>query len=92
MKVSYEISADILQKINLLNFSNINESFVSIYEVAVKIFEYLGELRTSKNLIKGISTGYDNLDAVTSGFQKGDLTILAARPSVGKTAFALNLA
>ncbi|AJR12473.1 replicative DNA helicase [Mesomycoplasma dispar] len=92
LKVSYEISADILQKINLLNFSNINESFVSIYEVAVKIFDYLGELRTSKNLIKGISTGYDNLDAVTSGFQKGDLTILAARPSVGKTAFALNLA
>ncbi len=41
--------------------------------------------------ITGMKTGYPALDKVTSGFQKGDLIVLAARPSVGKTAFALNL-
>lgn len=41
--------------------------------------------------ITGMKTGYPDLDRVTSGFQKGDLIVLAARPSVGKTAFALNL-
>ncbi|QBY87931.1 replicative DNA helicase [Mesomycoplasma hyopneumoniae] len=91
-KFSYEITTEILQKINLLNFNTKNETFIPIYEIAVQIFAYLTELRTSQNLIKGISTGYENLDLLTSGFQKGDLTILAARPSVGKTAFALNLA
>ncbi len=41
--------------------------------------------------ITGMGTGYGDLDKITSGFQRGDLIILAARPSVGKTAFALNL-
>ncbi|MXR06078.1 replicative DNA helicase [Mycoplasma flocculare] len=91
-KFSQEITSEILHKINLLNFNTTNETYISIYEVALQIFQYLTELRTNKNTIKGISTGYDNLDLITSGFQKGDLTVLAARPSVGKTAFALNLA
>lgn len=91
-KFSQEITSEILHKINLLNFNTTNETYISIYEVALQIFQYLTELRTNKNTIKGISTGYDNLDLITSGFQKGDLIVLAARPSVGKTAFALNLA
>ncbi|MFR7516849.1 MAG: DnaB-like helicase C-terminal domain-containing protein, partial [Bacteroides uniformis] len=44
------------------------------------------------NGITGIPTGFDALDHVTAGWQRGDLNILAARPSVGKTAFALHLA
>jgi len=45
-----------------------------------------------KKAIEGISTGYKDLDEVTSGLKSGDLVIIAARPSMGKTAFALNLA
>lgn len=50
------------------------------------------ESRINGDNISGISTGFAQLDEITSGFQKGDLVILAARPSMGKTALALNLA
>ncbi|WP_069096482.1 replicative DNA helicase [Mesomycoplasma ovipneumoniae] len=91
-KTSLEITSQIVDKINLLTLDSAKQSFYSIYEIAQEIFQFITELRTSQNVIKGISTGYDNLDVVTSGFQRGELVILAARPSVGKTAFALNLA
>lgn len=91
-KTSIEITSQIVDKINLLTLDSTKQSFYSIYEIAQEIFQFITELRTSQNVIKGISTGYDNLDVVTSGFQRGELVILAARPSVGKTAFALNLA
>jgi len=50
------------------------------------------EQRAASEGITGIPSDFPKLDAITSGFQKGDLIILAARPSMGKTAFALNLA
>ncbi|WP_033161287.1 replicative DNA helicase [[Mycoplasma] collis] len=56
--------------------------------------EILNDLiaRKSQKDLKGISTGFNSLDQITSGLQNGDLIILAARPSMGKTALALNLA
>jgi replicative DNA helicase len=45
-----------------------------------------------QNGVTGISSGYDNLDQVTAGFQRGELTVIAARPAMGKTALALNMA
>ncbi len=50
------------------------------------------ELRQSSTELAGIPTNWVEIDNMTSGFQKGDLVILAARPSMGKTAFALNIA
>ena len=50
------------------------------------------KLRASDDRVTGIKTGYTELDKKTNGFQRGDLIILAARPAMGKTAFALNLA
>ena len=50
------------------------------------------KLRSMEGHITGVKTGYTDLDRVTNGFQRGDLIILAARPAMGKTAFALNLA
>jgi replicative DNA helicase len=47
---------------------------------------------TIQGAVSGVPTGYSSLDRLTHGFQKGDLVILAARPSVGKTAFSLNIA
>ena len=51
-----------------------------------------GEMRTTLKKIRGITTGYDDLDKILGGFKKGDLTIVAARPGVGKTALMTNFA
>lgn len=57
-----------------------------------KTFQQLSQLKGHGKGITGISSGYKILDEMTSGFQKGDLIVLAARPSMGKTALALSLA
>lgn len=57
-----------------------------------KVVEKIDELIKSKGGITGLSTGYINLDKKTSGLQKSDLIIVAGRPSMGKTTFAMNLA
>ncbi len=55
-------------------------------------FNTIEELYANKSHLTGVSTGFDELDKMTSGFQKSDLIIIAGRPSMGKTAFCLNLA
>ncbi len=67
-------------------------NFKSSRNVIQNVLEELENLRNSKDGITGIRTGYEDLDHITNGFQRGDLIILAARPSMGKTAFALNVA
>jgi replicative DNA helicase len=57
-----------------------------------KTFVELSEIRSMRKGITGIRCGFPSLDHMTSGFQKGDLIVLAARPSMGKTALALNIA
>jgi len=54
--------------------------------------DYLDKYKKSKDEITGVSTGFTELDKITSGFQPGDLVIIAGRPSMGKTAFSLDLA
>ncbi len=66
--------------------------FQHIKNVLMDAYERIESLSTSKGEVTGIPTGYPDLDKMTSGLQKSDLIILAARPSVGKTAFALNVA
>lgn len=60
-------------------------------DVVESVLENIRRKSESGTGITGMKTGYSDLDKITSGFQRGDLIILAARPSVGKTAFALNL-
>jgi len=67
-------------------------SFVEIKDVLMEVFNQLEERAMNKGSITGITTGYDDLDRMTSGLQKSDLILLAARPSMGKTALALNIA
>ncbi len=66
--------------------------FKNIDEVVDNVTKRLNILQKNGGIVSGVKTGYRDLDKLTSGFQKGDLVILAARPSVGKTAFALNVA
>lgn len=63
-------------------------------DVMGKVAEKIDELfnRDDKNEVTGLATGFAQLDKMTTGLQPGDLVILAARPSMGKTAFALNIA
>ena len=61
-------------------------------EYIFEVFNEIQEAKDSKNGITGVPTGYKFLDNLTAGFQKSDMIILAARPSMGKTTFAVNLA
>jgi replicative DNA helicase len=79
---------------NILDISGgrTNDGFIPIKDVLVETYERIETLHNSSSEMTGIPSGYRDLDKMTSGFQRSDLIILAARPSVGKTAFALNVA
>ncbi|MFA6077664.1 MAG: replicative DNA helicase [Candidatus Paceibacterota bacterium] len=66
--------------------------FVNIKDTLTEAWERLDHLNKSGDEIRGVPTGFPDLDAKTAGFQKSDLIILAARPSMGKTALALDIA
>ena len=66
--------------------------FKNIDEVVDNVTKRLNILQKNGGIVSGVKTGYRDLDKLTSGFQKGDWVILAPRPSVRKTAFALNVA
>lgn len=66
-------------------------SFHSIGSVLSDAYSTIEKLHQSSGEITGIATGFSDLDKMTAGFQRNDLIIVAARPSVGKTAFALNI-
>ncbi len=76
---------DILQKRS-------SQGFVPIKDALVDAFNKLEELYNNKGHITGIPTGFVDLDFKTSGLHNSDLVLIAARPAMGKTAFALNLA
>ena len=65
---------------------------VSVKDLVITSYEQISYRYEHRDELSGVSTGFYDLDAMTSGLQKSDLIILAARPSMGKTAFALNIA
>lgn len=67
-------------------------AFTPIGDVLTTTFERIDELHREKGKLRGVATGYADLDAMLGGLQKSDLVILAARPSCGKTALALDIA
>ncbi len=68
------------------------EGFQAIKGLLVKAIDRIEELQSSDEPITGISTGFDDFDEKTSGLQPADLVIVAGRPSMGKTTFAMNIA
>lgn len=66
--------------------------FKHVKDVLVQTFDNIEQLQSREGDVTGIPTGFRDLDKMTAGFQRNDLIIVAARPSVGKTAFALNVA
>lgn len=71
---------------------HIKQDISSIENILSSSFDRLDELHKDKGKLRGVPTGYKDLDNVLAGLQPSDLFILAARPSMGKTAFSLNLA
>lgn len=67
------------------------EEFSHIKDVLPKTFEKIEEIYNNKGKTTGVPTGFVDLDLKTAGFQSSDLILIAARPSMGKTAFALNI-
>jgi replicative DNA helicase len=67
-------------------------AFHNIKDVLVRTYDNIEVMHNRKGDITGIPTGFAELDKMTAGFQRNDLIIVGARPSVGKTAFALNIA
>jgi len=68
------------------------KDFESIAEVLDRFFDQIDYMQQHRGDVVGVATGYTDLDQLTGGLQKSDLIIVAARPSVGKTAFALGMA
>ncbi len=66
-------------------------SYFSTREIMKDTFKAIEKLYERKELITGTPTGFDDLDVMTAGLQAGDLVIIAGRPSMGKTAFAVNI-
>ncbi len=71
---------------------HVKQSVVSLENILAESFERLDDLHKDKAKLRGIPTGYRDLDGMLAGLQRSDLFILAARPSMGKTAFVLNMA
>ncbi|HUL73683.1 MAG TPA: replicative DNA helicase [Vicinamibacterales bacterium] len=66
--------------------------FVPVGELVASGYQLIEQLQQHRGLVTGVPSGFVDLDALTSGFQKSDLVIVAARPSMGKTSFVLNVA
>ena len=80
------------QRIFRVAESHDREGFVWIKEILWPTFERIEKLQESAGGITGVPTGFSDLDRMTTGFQPGDLAIVAARPSMGKTSWVLNVA
>lgn len=72
----------------------LKEKFIPVKDILTEAFDRIDKIHKDKEkgAIRGVSSGFRDLDNITAGFQKSDLVIFAARPSMGKTSFALNIA
>ena len=79
---------------DLFNVSDkiVKSDYVAMDTLLADAFDRIEELRNNKGALRGLKTGFRDLDKMTAGFQKGDLVIVGARPAMGKTTFAQNLA
>jgi replicative DNA helicase len=96
---SYDISEDaglLLEKAQQLIFDLTDRkrilTFRSVHETVPEAIERIEKLYHSKDAFTGVPSGFEDLDRMTSGFQNAEMIVIGARPSIGKTAFALNMA
>lgn len=99
IKEAYEETTDVFELLdkseqNLFNITdqNINRSYDNMSSLVSQAIKQIESIKDNQEGLVGIPSGFTELDRITAGWQKTDLIILAARPSMGKTAFALTLA
>ena len=97
--MSFDASADVKQildtaeqKVFSLSQQHLKQVFVPVKEILSESFDRLDELHKTAGALRGVPTGFSDLDDTLAGMQDSNLLILAARPGVGKTALALNIA
>lgn len=87
---------ELLEKAEMELFSvsdqSLKQDLVSIESILTESFDRMEELHRNKGKLRGVRTGYHDLDNMTAGLQRSDLIILAARPAMGKTTLVTNLA
>ncbi len=95
----YETGSDVDQvldkaehRIFEISENKVRPSFYAMRDIIKTSFKSIENLFNRKELITGVATGFERIDDMTSGLQNSDLIIIAGRPSMGKTAFALNIA
>ena len=96
---AYEDTTDVFDLLNSaenkifqISENNLKKSHNQMPDLVTLAIKDIETARNSTSTLRGVPSGYTELDRITQGWQKSDLIILAARPSMGKTAFALNLA
>lgn len=99
MEKCYEASEDVTSILDIaekdifdISQKAMVHDFESLNKILEKGFNEIEKMYKNKGAITGVPSGFYDLDSRTSGFQKGDLVLIASRPSMGKTAFALNVA
>jgi replicative DNA helicase len=99
MTEAYDETTDVFQLLDKaeqslfsLSETNLRRNFETMSSLTHKTIQRLEELKTKGTAVTGIPSGFKALDSMTAGWQKSDLIIIAARPSMGKTAFTLNIA
>lgn len=88
-----EIIDEVEKKLNAVSLGKAQGSVYNAQEMVGGVLDYLKDLKNrGNNVVVGIDTGFRELNQLTTGFNKGDLIIIGARPGMGKTTFVLNLA
>jgi replicative DNA helicase len=80
------------QKVFAVSDSEVNRSFMSMTDILPEMISQIEERMNRKSDVTGVPTGFTDLDKLTSGFQPGQLIIIAARPAMGKTSLVLSMA
>ncbi len=88
----FELLDDCEQQLFSITEKNLNKSYSKMDSLIMQAIKEIEEKKDSDTGLTGVPTGFTGLDRITSGWQKSDLMILAARPGMGKTAFVLSMA
>lgn len=91
-KDPFEALDEAQRKLNEVTNIHAGNDFNSLMNVNIELLEKIDKLRSNPNKVSGVRSGFVDIDRVTNGWQPTDLIIIAARPSVGKSTFSLNLA
>ena len=91
-KASDELLESAEQELFAISDKSSKKDLISLEQILTESFDRLEELHRNKGALRGVRTGFRDLDSMTAGLQRSDLIILAARPAMGKTTLVTNLA